>query len=549
MELRPEFNESEYARGCQTFAVDQANSRANSSAIIVLPCGCGKTYAGILQMCQDVQSAPGSNMNFLIISCSPTLLKYWKDELHRITSISNASVVVVDKGDMPIKLSSVQGDVRIFIVSYALLRSPNGDDRDQRTKAIDDGQWRRGTTVKELRSMTYTRVLCDECHHVPGGRTYSVLNTLKKNAPVSMWTGLTASPINSMDRDCVKMIKLMGPQVDGGMSWKAMEHNGYIAPLDLKDVLCPFPSSWYTRYEALLRNKSVPDRCTLMRRMELFNPRKLAYVDSIAQRAMDEGHRIIIFCDCVQLLHEMANVMQCVAIDGRTPDDEREIIFDELRKGTRQMLLVSRIADTGVNLPNVDWAAQVDALGTSARQKTQRVGRVLRFKEGKTAVFWDVITTHHGENTDEEIYLNGRNEFLAQQDYVIEREILPNAMLADARFMRPEVQTRLMDMVNTYPKAKRACKQIHAEYKEALKCIKPPRAVKAGKKQFKETYTRAMNMQKGWVSAYRKQCSQLRFVRNQKLRDAQNGSDLIYMDDFEEDGEEDGALSNDSDES
>lgn len=525
MRLREEYTESNYARPCQIFALESTRKVTNMSAICVLPCGAGKTYTGVAQICRDVEAALASNstsaINFLIVVPIKEIIARWKDELLQCTTIPEKSLVIID-GSLKISLRNVPGPVRIFLITYSMIRSKEAP---------------LGSAVDQAKKIVYKRIICDECHHVPGENTYRVLSGMKTSSPQMQWMGLTASPINSADKDCVKMVKLMGHQVDGGMSWKTMQRKKYIAPLSLTNVLCPLPKAWATFYDSLLHNRMAKDRSALMRRMELFNPNKLAYIDSLAQQALREGHKFILFCDTKQLLREMARVMQCDYVDGNTDDDVRKRIYQELRKGTRRMLLVSRIADTGLDFPDVDWAGQVDALGGSQRQKTQRVGRVLRFEPGKNAAFWDVVTTHSYHDTHEEIFLRERDKFLSQQDYKIGDTVMGSLPPTTSRFLDTEEQTALLNIVKTYPDIRRECKEIHDEYRKGLAQISAKRPVKRHDSVVVGSLLKRMlgqNLSKrnydGLMYAYEEKKRELIAIRDAKLKGA---NEIIYHDESE----------------
>lgn len=530
MQLKGEYAEGTYARPCQISALNSTRKVENKSAICVLPCGAGKTYTGVAQLCRDVaeamackskSSGAGSTIDFLIAVPIREIIHRWKDELLKCTTIFPKSLVIID-GSLTMALRNVPGPVRVFLITYSMLRS---------SKVIP------GSLVHQVKKLVYRRVVCDECHHVPGENTYRVLLSMKTKSPQMKWMGLTASPINSADKDCVKMVKLMGTQVDGGMSWKTMQQRQYIAPLSLTNVLCPLPKSWASFYNSLLHNKAAKDRSALMRRMELFNPNKLAYIDSLAKKALLEGHKFILFCDTKQLLREMARVMQCEYVDGNTDEEDRKRIYAELRDGTRRMLLVSRIADTGLDFPDVDWAGQVDALGGSQRQKTQRVGRVLRFEKDKNAAFWDVVTTHADHDTHEEIYLRDRDKFLSQQDYKIVDNIIGNLHATASGFLDTEEQTTLLNLVKTYPDVRRECKEIHDEYKEGLALISAKRPVKRQDSVSVGSYLKKVvgqNLSKrnynGCMAEFEEKKRALMAIRDAKLKGA---NALIYYDESE----------------
>ena len=522
MKLKEDYAEDRYARKCQKFALETISAK-NESVICVIPCGAGKTYIGVAQLCRDVKNAvsassavsTSSTIDFLIAVPIREIIYRWRDELCKCTTISPSSIVIVDSKTTNLK--KIRGPVRIFLITYSMLRS--------------DGHTT-NHTVEQLKKIIYRRVICDECHHVPGENTYRVLLDMKGRWPKMKWMGLTASPINSADKDFTKMIQLMGPQIDGGMSWKSMQQEKYIAPLKLTNVLCPLPKLWSVFYNELLNNQKAKDRGALMRYMELFNPNKLAYIDSIAQKALHEGHKFILFCDNVQLLREMARVMQCEYVDGTMAKEDRERIYAELRCGTRRMLLVSRVADTGLDFPDVDWAGQVDALGGSQRQKTQRVGRVLRYKEGKQAAFWDVVTTHTDHYTHEEIFLRGRDHFLSQQDYQIVDEVLRGTSSSVSQFLSTEEQTSLFNIVKAYPDIKRECKEIHDDYNKQLKQIvikRPTRNIPTNLK-FKAGQDRALQNHKARMKEFEDKKRTLRFERDELLKGAKA---LVYLDESE----------------
>lgn len=517
MELRPPYADPNYARPCQLLSVAAASREKNKSAIVVLPCGVGKTLTQIYQLCQDVREASArgvKRVDFMVGAPVREIVHHWKGELLRYTTIDRASVIIIESSDMNLAaIRTTTARVRIFIITYPLLRTKS------KTPLMNHLR----------RNIAYTRIVCDECHHVPGEKTMNVLMDLKKRHPCTMWTGLTASPINSADRDCIKMEALIGPQITNVMTWRQMEERHYIAPLELKNIFCPFPPTWCHEYDHLLNDPSIKDRATLMRRMEMFNPYKLAYIDHQIRLALAAGHKFILFCDCVQLLKQMSDVMQCDYIDGNTEQESRTRIFNEIRAGTRQWILVSRIADTGLNLPNVDFAGQVDALGGSARQKTQRVGRVLRYEHGKEALFLDVVTIHNRCDTKEEEFLLERDRFLMDQEYDFTREwVSPQSIsLLNSRFLTEEVEARLMNLVTSYPDLQRKYKEINKDYADKLKKLQRPSQLNVAQKLI--TKERRQAMRRSRMKEYQDRRRLLRHGRDEQLRDAK--IDALDIDD------------------
>ena len=240
--------------------------------------------------------------------------------------------------------------------------------------------------------------------------------------------------------------------------------------------------------------------------------------------------------------------MQCDYIDGNTEKEFRTRIFYEILSGTRQWILVSRIADTGLNLPNVDFAGQVDALGGSARQKTQRVGRVLRYEDGKEAMFLDVVTIHSRCDTKEEEFLLERNRFLMDQEYDFTREWVSNQSISllNSRFLTEEVEARLMNLVTSYPDLQKKYKEINRDYMDKLKKLHRPSQLNVYQKSITKELRQAMRRSR--MKEYQDRRRRLRYERDEQLRitkidaldiDDDNAS-VNFTDDTEDESVSDG---------
>lgn len=517
MELRP-FPHTNYVRPCQLTSVANASREKNKSGIHVLPCGVGKTFTQIIQLCQDVQEK--NTCDFLITAPSREILSHWKAELQSRTTLNLQSMVYIESSDMKIHLASLKGSVRVFLITYSMLRT-------------------KGKVSKQLKKIPFTRIVCDECHHVPGRQTMRMLTDMKKSLTDTRWSGLTASPFNSNDKDFNNMVALIGPQIDSGLTWKQMESESYIASLSLNSVYCQFPKNWNRKYELLLNDTKNPDRMLLMRKMELFNPNKLAYIEMLIKTSIENGHKFILFCDCVMLLQEIASILGCDYIDGSTDKDTRTRVYTEIRNGTRQMILVSRIADTGVDLPNVDWAAQIDSLGGSCRQKTQRVGRVLRYEAQKQAAFFDVVTMHD-EHTREMKFLDQRTKFLISQDYIVTRKFIQSSSLChfESKFLQPDVQQKLIEHVENYPNLQRLWIGIMTDYKQKLEALKGQKPYKKETAKITKQKNHAVFTMK--LREFHARRRQLLVERDRAIREANLSSvhETEHDDDSEDEDEE-----------
>jgi len=526
MELRP-LPHANYVRPCQLTSVANARREKNKSGIHVLPCGAGKTFTEILELCEDMKEK--GKCDFLIIAPSRDILMHWKDELETRTTLSTESMIYIESSDMKLKLDAIKGPVRLFLITYSMLRT-------------------KGKVFKQFKRIPFTRIVCDECHHVPGRQTMRMLSDMKKSLTNTRWSGLTASPFNSNDKDFHNMVTLIGPQIDSGLTWKQMESKSYIASLSLNNVYCQFPEAWAKKYERLLNDSKNPDRMLLMRKMELFNPNKLAYIEMLIQESIRHGHKFILFCDCVMLLQEIASILGCDYIDGSTDKDTRTRVYSEIRNGTRQMILVSRIADTGVDLPNVDWAAQIDSLGGSCRQKTQRVGRVLRYEAQKQAAFYDVVTIHE-DHTREMRFLDQRTKFLISQEYVVTRKFIQTSNLCnfDSKFLKAEVQHKLMEHVDNYPNLQRMWNSIMTDYKRKLEALKAQKPYKKETAKITKQKNNAMFITK--LREFNARKKQLLVDRDRAIREANLSCVHESLHENEHDSESEGEEDSESEDS
>jgi len=177
----------------------------------------------------------------------------------------------------------------------------------------------------------------------------------------------------------------------------------------------------------------------------------------------------------------------------------------------------------------VDFAGQVDALGGSARQKTQRVGRVLRYEHGKEALFLDVVTIHNRCDTKEEEFLLERDRFLMDQDYDFTREWVSSQSISllNSRFLTEEVEARLMNLVTSYPDLQRKYKEINKDYADKLKKLQRPSQLNVAQKLI--TKERRQAMRRSRMKEYQDRRRLLRHERDEQLRDAK--IDALDIDD------------------
>ena len=101
-------------------------------------------------------------------------------------------------------------------------------------------------------------------------------------------------------------------------------------------------------------------------------------------------------------------------IQGSTPNKERERLYDAFRNGEEHVLVVSKVANFSIDLPEATIAIQVSGTFGSRQEEAQRLGRVLRPKsDGRQAHFYTVVS----RDTLDAEYAAHRQRFLAEQGY------------------------------------------------------------------------------------------------------------------------------------
>ena len=140
------------------------------------------------------------------------------------------------------------------------------------------------------------------------------------------------------------------------------------------------------------------------------NPDKLPVVSQIIERFPDD--KILVIGQYLQQLDEIVEMLGCPIITGKTPTAERDKIYQDFRDGKIRVLVVSKVANFAIDLPDASLAIQVSGTFGSRQEEAQRLGRILRPKERKSR-FFTLIT----RNTVEEEFGSNRQKFLAEQGY------------------------------------------------------------------------------------------------------------------------------------
>ena len=337
------------------------------SGVVVLPCGAGKTLVGAGAMAQ-------AKATTLILVTNTVSARQWKDELVRRTTLTEDEIG---------EYSGARKEIRpVTIATYQVLTTR-----------------RKGTYthLDLLDARDWGLIVYDEVHLLP-----APIFRMPADLQARRRLGLTATLVREDGREA-DVFSLIGPKRFDA-PWKDIEAQGYIAPADCVEVRVTLPDSLRLAYATA----EPDDRYRLASCAEV----KLDVVEKLAQRHTAEPTLII--GQYLDQLHEVAERLGADLITGETTVKERQRLYDAFRKGEVTQLVVSKVANFSIDLPEASVAIQISGTFGSRQEEAQRLGRVLRPKgDGRTAHFYTVVS----RDTVDADFAAHRQRFLAEQGY------------------------------------------------------------------------------------------------------------------------------------
>jgi DNA excision repair protein ERCC-3 len=335
--------------------------------VVVMPCGAGKTIVGMACM-----AAVG--MKTLIITTNVAAVHQWMDELLDKTDL--------DPGDLG-EYTGAAKEVRpVTIATYQVLTwRPD--------KAADFPHFHL------FRREKWGLIIYDEVHLLPAPvfRVVAEIQAIRR-------LGLTATLIRE-DGNQDDVFSLIGPK-RYDVPWKDLESKGFIAEAFCREIRVPMRDHDRLRYVAAKPRER--------HRIAAENEVKLRVVrDIIANHREDLVMVIGQFLDQLRLL---ARELKAPLITGATPNAERERLYALFRSGAVQVLVVSKVANFAIDLPDASVAIQVSGTFGSRQEEAQRLGRILRPK-AKNSYFYSIVSRY----TVEEEFADNRRRFLTEQGY------------------------------------------------------------------------------------------------------------------------------------
>jgi DNA excision repair protein ERCC-3 len=339
------------------------------AGVLVLPCGAGKTVIGIGCM-RSLQT------HTLVLTTNVTAVKQWKQELLDKTTLTDDQIGLYTGDSKEIK--------PVTIATYQILTY-------RRSKA---GPFEH---FKIFEAANWGLVIYDEVHMLPAPIFRAVAELQAKRR-----LGLTATLVREDGKE-EDVFSLIGPKrVD--VPWKMLEKDGFIATAHCLEIRVPLPMDERMEY-------AVADQRQRFR-IASENSMKMAVMDELL--AGHPNDNILIIGQYLEQLRIIGERLKVPVLTGQTPEKERESLFRQFREGSLRVLIVSKVANFAIDLPDASVAIQVSGTFGSRQEEAQRLGRILRPKGTRNvSYFYSLISS---ETTEQEFARN-RQLFLTEQGY------------------------------------------------------------------------------------------------------------------------------------
>jgi DNA excision repair protein ERCC-3 len=212
--------------------------------------------------------------------------------------------------------------------------------------------------------------------------------------------GLTATLVREDGRE-EDVFTLVGPK-RYDVPWKELESKGWIAEAYCREIRIDLPEEFKTEYAVADRKQKY--------RIASENPDKIKLVKELIENHVEDS--VLVIGQYLNQLDLIADSIQAPVITGKTPNAERERLYNEFRSGRIRVIVVSKVANFAIDLPDASVAIQVSGSYGSRQEEAQRLGRILRPKK-KNSYFYTIVTRY----TSEEEYAMNRQKFLTEQGY------------------------------------------------------------------------------------------------------------------------------------
>ncbi|MEV1004650.1 DNA repair helicase XPB [Nonomuraea sp. NPDC050202] len=337
------------------------------SGVVVLPCGAGKTIVGAAAMAQ-------AQATTLILVTNTVSAHQWKTELLKRTSLTEDEIG---------EYSGTKKEIRpVTIATYQVMTT--------RRKGVY-------SHLELFDARDWGLIVYDEVHLLP-----APIFRMTADLQARRRVGLTATLVREDGREG-DVFSLIGPKRYDA-PWKEMENQGWIAPADCVEVRVTLTDEERLAY-AMAESEERYRFCAT-------TPSKTQVTEALVRRHL--GEQVLVIGQYIDQLDELGEHLNAPVIKGETRVKERERLYQAFRDKEIQVLVVSKVANFSIDLPEATVAIQVSGTFGSRQEEAQRLGRVLRPKsDGGGARFYTVVS----RDTVDQEFAAHRQRFLAEQGY------------------------------------------------------------------------------------------------------------------------------------
>ena len=367
-----------------------SGSEKGGSGVIVLPCGSGKTVIGLATMAL-VQTKT------LILTPNISASRQWIRE-------------ICDKTDLTLdQVKEYSGEVKeigpVTVATYQILtqrkkvKDVNKQGEPEPDDLSDEEVKKELSNFPLFSEQKWGLMIYDEVHLLP-----APIFRLSTEMQATRRLGLTATLVRE-DHKETEVFSLIGPK-KYDIPWRVLEAQGWIATADCNEIRIPMEAELKMKYAlAPIREKIT---------LASTNPEKTDIVKRLLAHFDKPDDRVLIIGQYIDQLEKLAQELEIPLITGKTPNKERERLYAAFRKGEQKNLMVSKVGNFAIDLPDANILIQISGTFGSRQEEAQRLGRILRPKsDGGTAHFYSIVT----QDSKEQEFSMNRQLFLTEQGY------------------------------------------------------------------------------------------------------------------------------------
>ena len=342
---------------------------SGGSGVVVLPCGAGKTIVGIGALAA-VQRAT------LVLSPNTVAVRQWIAELLDKTTLTPDQVG---------EYTGERKDIRpVTVTTYQILTY----------RPSEDGEFPHFGLVT---GHNWGLIVYDEVHLLP-----APVFRLTAEIQARRRLGLTATLVREDGREA-DVFGLIGPK-RFDVPWRELERQGWIATAECHEIRVALPEDQRMSYALAEEREKY--------RMAAENPVKMQVVQELVARHAED--QVLIIGQYLDQLKYLSELLEAPLLSGRTSNAQREKYYEQFRRGELKRLVVSKVANFAIDLPDANVAIQVSGTFGSRQEEAQRLGRILRPKsDGRPAHFYTIVT----RDTRDQDFSANRQLFLTEQGY------------------------------------------------------------------------------------------------------------------------------------